>query len=108
MARLLERAPRGQRCRAGVSTGDIVVMDNLPARKIAGARDAIGTPVHACFTCRPYSRDFNPIENAFSKLKTLLRAKAKRTHHSFVGRRRHRSRPVLASRMCQRLQGCWI
>lgn len=27
----------------------------------------------------PYSRDFNPIENAFSKLKALLRAKAERS-----------------------------
>jgi len=27
----------------------------------------------------PYSPDFNPIENAFSKLKALLRAKAERT-----------------------------
>ncbi len=34
----------------------------------------------------PYSRDYNLIENAFSKLKALLRAKAERDHQGPVGR----------------------
>jgi transposase len=62
-----------------LSEGDIVVMDNLPAHKAAGVRDAIETVGARLMFLPPYSPDFNPIENAFSKLKTLLRAKAERT-----------------------------
>lgn len=62
-----------------LSAGDIVVMDNLPAHKIAGVRDVIETAGARLLYLPPYSPDFNPIENAFSKLKALLRAKAERT-----------------------------
>ncbi len=125
MARLRGRAPRGERCRAGVphghwktttftgglrltgmtapfvydgamngnvflvyveqvlgptlTPGDVVVMDNLPAHKAAGVRDAIEKAGARLLFLPPYSPDFNPIENAFSKLKALLRAKAERT-----------------------------
>ena len=125
MARLRGRAPRGERCRAGVphghwktttftgalrltgmtapfvydgamngivflayveqvlvptlKPGDVVIMDNLPAHKAAGVRDAIETAGASLLYLPPYSPDFNPIENAFAKLKALLRAKAERT-----------------------------
>ncbi|MER8887809.1 IS630 family transposase [Mesorhizobium sp. M0816] len=125
MARLRGRAPRGERCRAGVphghwktttftgalrltgmtapfvydgamngnvflayveqvlvptlSQGDVVIMDNLPAHKAAGVREAIETTGARLMFLPPYSPDFNPIENAFSKLKALMRAKAERT-----------------------------
>ncbi|MER9564944.1 IS630 family transposase [Mesorhizobium sp. M0571] len=125
MARLRGRAPRGERCRAGVphghwktttftgalrltgmtapfvydgamngnvflayveqvlvptlSQGDVVVMDNLPAHKAAGVRNAIEAAGASLLYLPPYSPDFNPIENAFAKLKALLRAKAERT-----------------------------
>lgn len=125
MARLRGRAPRGERCRAGVphghwktttftgalrltgmtapfvydgamngqvflayieqvlvptlAPGDVVVMDNLPAHKAAGVRDAIEKAGASLLYLPPYSPDFNPIENAFAKLKALLRAKAERT-----------------------------
>jgi transposase len=59
--------------------GDVVVMDNLPAHKAAGVRDAIETAGARLLFLPPYSPDFNPIENAFSKLKALMRAKAERT-----------------------------
>ena len=59
--------------------GDIVVMDNLPAHKVAGIRDAIEARGATLLYLPPYSPDFNPIENAFAKLKTLLRARAERT-----------------------------
>lgn len=105
MARLRGRAPRGERCRAGVphghwktttfsgalrltgmtapfvydgamngnvflayveqvlvptlSEGD-VVMDNLPAHKAAGIREAIETPGARLMFLPPYSPDFNP------------------------------------------------
>ena len=62
-----------------LSPGDIVIMDNLPAHKAAGVREAIEAAGAELRYLPPYSPDFNPIENAFSKLKALLRAKAERT-----------------------------
>ena len=62
-----------------LSRGDIVVMDNLPAHKAAGVREAIESVGAELRFLPPYSPDFNPIEMAFSKLKAMLRAKAERT-----------------------------
>jgi transposase len=59
--------------------GDIVVMDNLPAHKPAGVREAIERAGATLSFLPSYSPDFNPIENAFSKLKAILRARAERT-----------------------------
>jgi len=56
-----------------------VVMDNLPAHKVAGIRDAIEATGAKLRLLPPYSPDFNPIENAFAKLKALLRKAAART-----------------------------
>lgn len=125
MARLRGRAPRGERCRAGVPHGhwktttftgalrltgmtapfvydgpmngavflayvsqvlcptlrhgDIVIVDNLPAHKGTAIREAIERTGAELHFLPPYSPDFNPIENAFAKLKALLRARAERT-----------------------------
>ena len=125
MARLRGRAPRGERCRAGVPhghwktttftgalrlggmtapfvydgpmngevflayveqflaptlrPGDTVIMDNLPAHKPLAVRKAIERTGAELRFLPPYSPDFNPIENAFAKLKTLLRGRAERT-----------------------------
>jgi transposase len=59
--------------------GDIVVMDNLGSHKGAGVRAAIEAAGAKLLYLPPYSPDFNPIENAFSKLKALLRTAAERT-----------------------------
>jgi transposase len=59
--------------------GDIVVMDNLPAHKVKGVREAIERAGAILLFLPPYSPDFNPIEQAFSKLKALLRKAAART-----------------------------
>jgi transposase len=64
-----------------LATGDIVVMDNLPAHKVAGVRDAIEAAGATLLYLPPYSPDFNPIELAFSKLKAILRKAAARTIH---------------------------
>ncbi|WP_245498006.1 IS630 family transposase [Rhizobium ruizarguesonis] len=61
-----------------LQTGDVVVMDNLPAHKTAGVRDAIERAGAKLMFLPPYSPDFNPIENAFSKLKAMLRARGDR------------------------------
>ena len=54
-------------------------MDNLPAHKVAGIRQAIEAAGATLFYLPPYSPDFNPIEMAFSKLKAALRKAAART-----------------------------
>ena len=59
--------------------GDIVVMDNLPAHKVAGVRVAIEAAGAVLLYLPPYSPDFNPIEMLFAKLKALLRNAAERT-----------------------------
>lgn len=59
--------------------GDIVIVDNLPAHKVKGAREAIERVGARLVFLPPYSPDFNPIELAFSKLKALLRKAAART-----------------------------
>jgi len=62
-----------------LTPGDIVIMDNLPAHKAEGVRQAIEDAGSHLLFLPPYSPDFNPIEKAFAKLKAPLRARAKRT-----------------------------
>ena len=59
--------------------GDTVVMDNLSAHKVKGVRDAMEEAGVRLLYLPPYSPDFNPIEQAFAKLKALLRSAAART-----------------------------
>lgn len=62
-----------------LQAGDIVILDNLPAHKASGAREAIEAAGARMLFLPPYSPDFNPIENAFAKLKSILRKAAART-----------------------------
>ena len=59
--------------------GDIVILDNLSSHKAAGIREAIEFAGAELLYLPPYSPDFNPIENMWSKLKTYLRSVAART-----------------------------
>jgi transposase len=59
--------------------GDTVIMDNLSSHKGVAIRQAIEAAGARLVFLPPYSPDFNPIENAFAKLKALLRAAAERT-----------------------------
>lgn len=59
--------------------GDIVIMDNLSSHKGPRVRELIKTAGAELHYLPPYSPDFNPIENAFAKLKALLRKAAQRT-----------------------------
>jgi transposase len=59
--------------------GDVVVMDNLACHKRAGVREAIEGAGCRLLYLPPYSPDLNPIEQAFSKLKALLRKAGERT-----------------------------
>lgn len=51
-------------------------MDNVSIHKVAGVREAIEARGATLFYLPPYSPDFNPIEQFFSKLKALLRKAA--------------------------------
>jgi len=59
--------------------GDVVIMDNLPAHRVSGVREAIEAAGASRLFLPPYSPEFNPIEQAFAKLKALLRKTAART-----------------------------
>jgi len=59
--------------------GDIVVMDNLSSHKGPQVKAMIEAVGASLLYLPPYSPDFNPIENAFAKLKALLRKAAART-----------------------------
>ena len=59
--------------------GQVVVRDNLSAHKVSGVRQYIERAGATLLYLPPYSPDFNPIENAFAKLKALLRKAAERT-----------------------------
>jgi transposase len=62
-----------------LTPGDLVVMDNLPAHRVSGIKAAIECVGAKLLYLPPYSPDFNPIEQVFSKLKALLRKAAART-----------------------------
>ena len=84
---LFDGATNGTRFRAYVrdtlvpvlKRGDTVILDNLGAHKVAGVREAIEAVGARLLHLPPYSPDFNPIEQAFAKLKALLRSAAART-----------------------------
>lgn len=58
---------------------DMVICDNLPSHKVAGVREAVERSGATLHYLPPYSPDLNPIEMAFSKLKSSLRQAAQRT-----------------------------
>ena len=65
-----------------LNRGDIVVMDNLRAHKVAGVKEAIEAAGAELRYLPEYSPDLNPIEMSFSKLKAYLRKAAARTQRS--------------------------
>jgi transposase len=68
-----------------LSPGDIVIMDNLSSHKGSRVRQMIEAAGANLRYLPPYSPDFNPIENAFAKLKALLRKAAERSVEGLWG-----------------------
>lgn len=64
--------------------GDIVVADNLSAHKDRESETLIEARGAHLEFLPPYSPDFNPIENMWSKVKTHLRAAKARTHETLI------------------------
>ncbi|HEY1528845.1 MAG TPA: transposase [Candidatus Angelobacter sp.] len=57
-----------------LQSGQVVIMDNLAAHKVEGVRSLIEARGAELLYLPPYSPDFNPIEQAWSKIKEILRA----------------------------------
>jgi transposase len=64
--------------------GQVVVMDNLSAHKGEKVRELIEARGCELIYLPPYSPDLNPIEEAFSKIKSLLRKAAARTREALI------------------------
>lgn len=62
-----------------VKPGDVVVMDNLAAHKAKEVNKAIEKAGARVLFLPPYSPELNPIEEAWSKMKSILRALGTRT-----------------------------
>lgn len=64
--------------------GQVVVMDNLSSHKRGRVRELIEGKGCELLYLPPYSPDLNPIEEAFAKLKALLRKGGARTREAFL------------------------
>lgn len=64
--------------------GDVVILDNLSTHKVAGFAELVEAAGARVLYLPPYSPDFNPIENMWSKMKEFLRAAQARTFDALV------------------------
>ena len=65
--------------------GQVVMMDNLGAHRGERVRELVEARGCELLFLPPYSPDFSPIEEAFSKIKALLRKAEARTRGDLVG-----------------------
>ena len=68
-----------QQLAPALEPGDVVVMDNLSAHKVAAVRAKIEAVGSQLLYLPPYSPDFNPIEKCWAKIKQILRSLKART-----------------------------
>lgn len=62
-----------------IKPGQVLIMDNLPAHKSLRVDQLVEAARARVIRLPPYSPDFNPIEMAISKIKTVLRKLARRS-----------------------------
>jgi transposase len=67
-----------------LKAGYLVVIDNLPAHKVAGVREAIEARGAHLVYLPPYSSDLNPIEQCWAKVKQALRTAKARTFDALL------------------------
>ena len=67
-----------------LAPGDMLVLDNLSAHKLPDLEDRLAQHGVGVLFLPPYSSDFNPIEQCWSKMKTALRAAKARTFDALV------------------------
>lgn len=63
--------------------GDVVVLDNLSVHKVSGVAEAIESVGARVLFLPPYSPDLNPIEECWSKIKSILRKCGAQTERTF-------------------------
>jgi transposase len=80
-----------------LQAGDIVVMDNLKAHKVAGIQEALEARGAQLLYLPPYSPDLSPIEQCWSKLKAARRAVGARTRRAPERALRHALSTITAS-----------
>ena len=83
--------------------GDVVVMDNLAAHKVAGVRERVEQSGAQLRYLPPYSPDYNPIEKCWFKVKQLLRAAKARSLPSLE----HAVADALAAVTPSNIQACF-
>jgi transposase len=69
--------------------GDIVLWDNLSAHKVAGVEEVLTARGARLIRLSPYSPDFNPLEQCWSKMKTFLRQAKARTVEALIEAIKH-------------------
>ena len=79
--------------------GDIVLWDNLAAHKVAGVEEVLTARGARLIRLSPYSPDFNPIEQCWSKMKTFLRRAKARTVEALIEAIKHTLDTVTESDM---------
>jgi len=67
-----------------LQSGDVVIMDNLPAHKVNGVVELIQARGATVLFLPPYSPDLNPIELCWSKIKSALRKAKARTTDALI------------------------
>jgi transposase len=77
--------------------GQIVVMDNLSAHKSPRVDDLVERAGARVLRLPPYSPDFNPIEMAISKMKSVLRKLSRRSVESLEAGVAHAMRSISRS-----------
>ena len=67
-----------------LQSGDLLFMDNLSAHKVAGLEELVCSHGAHLIYLPPYSPDFNPIELAWAKVKSILRRIKARTFSDLI------------------------
>ena len=67
-----------------LKAGQVVILDNLSAHKPARVRELIESRGCELIYLPAYSPDFNPIEEAFSKIKSIVRRAEARTKDALI------------------------
>jgi transposase len=83
-----------------VQPGDIVLWDNLAAHKVAGVEELLTARGARLLRLSPYSPDFNPIEQCWSKMKTFLRRAKARTVEALIDAIKQALDTVTAADIC--------
>jgi len=86
--------------------GDVVIWDNLAAHKTPALKAAVEAAQATLLPLPPYSPDFNPIEQCWSKIKEFLRAAEARTAESLEQAITQAFARVTASDACGWFQHC--